>query len=141
MPGEPSIPVCARALLQGKLRMLYECFPMAMLMEQAGGKATSGTQRIMDIVPDSIHGRWVPQQPLGSHWAATGQARPCWECMAGLLLYVYRRRPQLRSGPFPASRCPFLSTLCRAPIYLGSKEEVELFEMFKEADAEAEAAK
>ena len=73
MPGEPSIPVCARALLQGKLRMLYECFPMAMLMEQAGGKATSGTQRIMDIVPDSIHGRWVPQQPLGSHWAATGQ--------------------------------------------------------------------
>jgi hypothetical protein len=55
---------------------------------------------------------------------------------------VYRQRPRLRSAPFPASRSPFLSTLCRAPIYLGSKEEVELFEMFKkEADAEAEAAK
>ena len=52
-------PLCALGVLQGKLRMLYECFPMAMLMEQAGGKATSGTQRIMDIVPDSIHGRWV----------------------------------------------------------------------------------
>ena len=68
-PDEHAIPVCVLVLLQGKLRMLYECFPMAMLMEQAGGKATSGTQRIMDIVPDSIHGRWDLQQPLGSHWA------------------------------------------------------------------------
>ncbi|WWD17479.1 hypothetical protein CI109_101920 [Kwoniella shandongensis] len=41
----------------GKLRMLYEAFPMAFLTEQAGGVATTGTQRILDIVPPNIHGR------------------------------------------------------------------------------------
>jgi len=41
----------------GKLRLLYEAFPMAFLTEQAGGIATTGTQRILDIVPTSIHGR------------------------------------------------------------------------------------
>lgn len=59
----------------GKLRVLYEVFPMAMLVEQAGGKASTGTQRSMEMVPESIHGR--------------------------------------------------------APIYLGSTEEVELVEKFK----------
>lgn len=42
---------------KGKLRVLYECFPMAMLMEQAGGKATTGKMRILDINPDNIHAR------------------------------------------------------------------------------------
>lgn len=60
---------------QGKLRVLYEVFPMAFLVEQAGGKSTTGTSRSLEIVPDSIHGR--------------------------------------------------------APIYLGSTEEVELIERFK----------
>ncbi|KIK57834.1 hypothetical protein GYMLUDRAFT_229007 [Collybiopsis luxurians FD-317 M1] len=41
----------------GKLRLLYEAFPMAFLTEQAGGIATTGTQRILDIVPKSIHER------------------------------------------------------------------------------------
>jgi len=41
----------------GKLRLLYEVNPMALLMEQAGGKATTGTQRVLDIVPASIHQR------------------------------------------------------------------------------------
>jgi fructose-1,6-bisphosphatase I len=41
----------------GKLRMLYEAFPMAFLTEQAGGLATTGTQRILDVIPTSIHGR------------------------------------------------------------------------------------
>lgn len=41
----------------GKLRMLYEAFPMAYLTEQAGGVATTGTQRILDVVPKNIHGR------------------------------------------------------------------------------------
>ncbi|KAI8925845.1 fructose-1,6-bisphosphatase class 1/Sedoheputulose-1,7-bisphosphatase [Entophlyctis helioformis] len=40
-----------------KLRMLYECFPMAMLVEAAGGKATDGKTRILDIVPTKIHDR------------------------------------------------------------------------------------
>ena len=42
---------------KGKLRLLYEAFPMAFLTEQAGGVATTGTQRILDIVPQGIHER------------------------------------------------------------------------------------
>lgn len=42
---------------QGKLRLLYECNPIAFLSEQAGGKATDGYQRIMDIVPTELHQR------------------------------------------------------------------------------------
>ncbi|KIM65276.1 hypothetical protein SCLCIDRAFT_1212439 [Scleroderma citrinum Foug A] len=41
----------------GKLRMLYEGFPMAFLTEQAGGLATTGTKRILDLVPKHIHER------------------------------------------------------------------------------------
>jgi len=41
----------------GKLRLLYEAFPMAFLTEQAGGIATTGTKRILDIVPKNIHDR------------------------------------------------------------------------------------
>lgn len=41
----------------GKLRILYEAFPMAMLTEQAGGVAITGTGRILDIKPTSIHQR------------------------------------------------------------------------------------
>ncbi|CAG8596844.1 7391_t:CDS:2 [Diversispora eburnea] len=41
----------------GKLRMLYECFPMAFLVEQAGGRATTGTKSVLDIIPESIHSR------------------------------------------------------------------------------------
>ncbi len=36
---------------QGKLRLLYECNPMAFLAEQAGGKASDGKERILDIIP------------------------------------------------------------------------------------------
>jgi fructose-1,6-bisphosphatase I len=41
----------------GKLRLLYECNPLAFLAEQAEGKATDGNQRIMDIVPTQLHQR------------------------------------------------------------------------------------
>ena len=41
----------------GKLRLLYECNPMAFLTEQAGGKATDGFKRIMDIEPKELHER------------------------------------------------------------------------------------
>ncbi|KAJ3814250.1 MAG: fructose-1,6-bisphosphatase [Lentinula lateritia] len=41
----------------GKLRLLYEAFPMAFLTEQAGGIATTGTKRILDIIPEGIHER------------------------------------------------------------------------------------
>ncbi len=42
---------------QGKLRLMYECAPMAFIAEQAGGAATDGTRRILDIVPESLHQR------------------------------------------------------------------------------------
>jgi fructose-1,6-bisphosphatase I len=42
---------------EGKLRLLYEANPIAMLAEQAGGIATDGQQRIMDIVPENLHQR------------------------------------------------------------------------------------
>lgn len=42
---------------QGKLRLLYECNPMAYIAEQAGGKASNGFQRIMDIKPTELHQR------------------------------------------------------------------------------------
>jgi len=41
----------------GKLRLLYEANPMALLIEKAGGRATTGTQRILDVAPKSIHQR------------------------------------------------------------------------------------
>lgn len=41
----------------GKLRLLYEANPMSMLIENAGGEATNGHQRIRDIVPTKIHER------------------------------------------------------------------------------------
>jgi len=41
----------------GKLRLLYECNPMSFLVEQAGGRASNGTQRILDLQPTSIHQR------------------------------------------------------------------------------------
>ena len=41
----------------GKLRLLYEANPMAFIVEQAGGLATNGSERIMDIVPTSLHER------------------------------------------------------------------------------------
>lgn len=42
---------------EGKLRLLYECNPMAMIAEQAGGKASNGFQRILDIKPEKLHQR------------------------------------------------------------------------------------
>ncbi len=42
---------------KGKLRLLYEAFPLAFLAEQAGGAATDGKGRILDIVPGDLHAR------------------------------------------------------------------------------------
>ena len=41
----------------GKLRLLYECIPLALLAEQAGGSASSGRERILDIQPTQVHQR------------------------------------------------------------------------------------
>ncbi len=42
---------------EGKLRLLYETAPLAFLAEQAGGKASTGTQRLLDVIPDKLHAR------------------------------------------------------------------------------------
>ncbi len=42
---------------QGRLRLLYEAYAIAFLMEQAGGGATDGEKRILDIAPQDIHQR------------------------------------------------------------------------------------
>ena len=42
---------------KGKLRLLYECNPFAFVTEVAGGKATNGKERILDVVPTSLHER------------------------------------------------------------------------------------
>ncbi len=42
---------------RGKLRLLYECNPFAFIVEVAGGKATNGKQRILDVIPTELHQR------------------------------------------------------------------------------------
>jgi fructose-1,6-bisphosphatase I len=42
---------------RGKLRLLYECNPLAFVCEQAGGAASDGTMRIMDVAPSELHQR------------------------------------------------------------------------------------
>ena len=44
-----------RGQVRGRLRLLYEANPIAMLIEQAGGAATDGKRNILDIAPDSLH--------------------------------------------------------------------------------------
>jgi fructose-1,6-bisphosphatase I len=41
----------------GKLRLMYECNPMAFIVEQAGGRATNGKQRMLEVQPTSLHQR------------------------------------------------------------------------------------
>jgi fructose-1,6-bisphosphatase I len=41
----------------GKLRLMYEANPMAFIVEQAGGAATTGRERILDMMPESLHQR------------------------------------------------------------------------------------
>jgi fructose-1,6-bisphosphatase I len=41
----------------GKLRLLYEAAPLAFIAEQAGGKASTGYQRILDVQPTDLHQR------------------------------------------------------------------------------------
>ncbi len=49
-PGEVDKP-------EGKLRLLYEANPLAMVVEQAGGRASTGTTRVLDVEPKTLHQR------------------------------------------------------------------------------------
>ena len=42
---------------QGRLRLVYEANPIALLIEEAGGMATDGINRILEIVPSDVHQR------------------------------------------------------------------------------------
>ena len=42
---------------RGRLRLVYECAPIAFLVEQAGGRATDGIQPVLDVVPGGLHER------------------------------------------------------------------------------------
>ena len=60
-PGKP----------KGKLRLLYEASPLAFVCEQAGGRATTGREQILDVVPTELHQR-VPLfigSPREVEWA------------------------------------------------------------------------
>lgn len=50
-------PADHRAVGKARLRLLYEANPMSFLIEQAGGKASDGTGRIMDVMPSGLHQR------------------------------------------------------------------------------------
>ncbi|HEY6893613.1 MAG TPA: class 1 fructose-bisphosphatase [Rhodanobacteraceae bacterium] len=41
--------------VSGRLRLMYECNPIALLMEQAGGRASTGYKRMLDVKPESLH--------------------------------------------------------------------------------------
>jgi fructose-1,6-bisphosphatase I len=43
--------------VKGRLRLMYEANPMAFIVEQAGGAATDGRQRILDVQPEALHQR------------------------------------------------------------------------------------
>jgi fructose-1,6-bisphosphatase I/sedoheptulose-1,7-bisphosphatase len=45
------------ATRNGRLRLLYEASPIAMVIEQAGGRASTGTQRLLEVAPRSLHER------------------------------------------------------------------------------------
>jgi fructose-1,6-bisphosphatase I len=51
---------------RAKLRVLYECHPLALVAEQAGGLASTGSKRVLDIVPEDIHARCPIA--IGSRW-------------------------------------------------------------------------
>ncbi len=53
----PGDKVLQRQGLPGKLRLLYEVNPLAFLIEQAGGQASDGKRRVLDVQPDSLHQR------------------------------------------------------------------------------------
>lgn len=48
---------CPPDSVSPQLRLLYECNPVAYIIEQAGGLATTGTQPVLDVKPEAIHQR------------------------------------------------------------------------------------
>ena len=62
---------------KGKLRLLYECNPFAFIVEVAGGKATNGRERILDVQPTELH------QRSGLFIGSSGMMGELEECLRG----------------------------------------------------------
>jgi fructose-1,6-bisphosphatase I len=64
---------------QGRLRLLYECMPLAFVAEQAGGVATNGKERILNITPQDIHQRsaFITGGSFEMDWYARCHAQVC----------------------------------------------------------------
>jgi fructose-1,6-bisphosphatase I len=75
-------PTSSKAL-KGKLRLLYECNPMAFIIEQAGGKASDGFSRVMEIIPTSLHER------TAFFCGSTNMVKKLQECMEKAKLSKY----------------------------------------------------
>lgn len=61
---------------EGKIRLLYEAYPMAWLAEQAKGRAVSDTQPILDVAPVALHARtpvFAGSAQMVANWVALGQ--------------------------------------------------------------------
>jgi fructose-1,6-bisphosphatase I/sedoheptulose-1,7-bisphosphatase/fructose-1,6-bisphosphatase I len=84
----------------GRLRVLYEANPMAMIVEQAGGAASTGRQRILELLPHQLHQR-VPVI-LGSKNEVDRIARYHWEADKGIdrrySSPLFNERSLFRSG-------------------------------------------
>jgi fructose-1,6-bisphosphatase I len=59
----------------GKLRVLYECTPVAFIVEKAGGAASGGCMPILDLTPTNLHVR------SPSSWAARKTLKRWWACL------------------------------------------------------------
>ena len=73
---------------KGKLRLLYECYPLAFLAEKSGGKASDGTGNILDIIPVSFHQRspiYVGSSSMVDHAVGYGQDKSADDKMETLL--------------------------------------------------------
>jgi fructose-1,6-bisphosphatase I len=57
---------------KGRLRLLYECLPLAFIMEQSGGFAINGRERLIDVTPTNIHQRsaFIAGSPTEMKWFA-----------------------------------------------------------------------
>lgn len=75
-------PTSSKAL-KGKLRLLYECNPMAFIIEQAGGIASNGFSRVMEIIPTSLHER------TAFFCGSTNMVKKLEECMEKAKLSKY----------------------------------------------------
>ena len=98
----------------GKLRLMYEANPMALLVEQAGGAATNGKQRILDVQPTKLHQR-VPVF-LGSQQRS--RLRHAAARRVTAVLGRARARPRTQRSPGPCGPEYWIGSCTGLPLRL-----------------------